>query len=385
MKKRKVLFITPSLCQGGIEQYQISMLRMLNKEQYDVTLYLYVDDTALLPLVPEHVRVIIDKDQPHYYRKPKAIMLGIKKKIFKLDIYNEQLRAYVHEQKMMHPAKDIFKKEKFDVVVANVIGKGTEMALYIEAEKRYVFFHSSLDLHHDLMERLFPRYDGIVAVSLGVQEMIHKAYPNVKEKVSVLENWVDAQEVIVKGNETFTRKRLEVESDKLKIVSCGRLSKEKGFDLAVEVAEILKKKGYKYEWTFVGDGTEREKIEAMIEQGELKEQITITGFMDNPYPVIKNCDIYVQSSYEESYGRTIKEALILGCPVVSTATVGGDLLISNKENGILTEINSEALAEGIIEMIENPELQKKCREYYSLEQNEIEKQIFKNGLEKLLS
>lgn len=383
MKKRKVLFITPSLCQGGIEQFQISMLKMLDKELYDVTLYMYLNDTALLPMVPEHVRVIVDEDQTHYFRKPKAILIGLKEIIKKSEVYSEQLRAYVHEQKMMHPAKAVFKKEKFDVVVANVIGRGTEMALHIEAEKRYVFFHSSLDLHHELMERLFPQYDGIVAVSIGVQEMLQKTYSNVREKVLLLENWVDAQEVVEKGNETSVEAKKE--KDMLTIVSCGRLSKEKGFDLAVKTAEILKKKGYKYRWIFVGDGAEREKIESMIGQSALTDQIRITGYMDNPYPIIKTCDIYVQPSYEESYGRTIKEAMILGRPVVSTVTVGGNLLIKHHENGLLTEITSEALAEGIIEMIENPELQKKCRDYYSLEQNEIEKQTFKKGLEELLS
>ena len=170
MKKRKVLFITPSLCQGGIEHFQISMLKMLDESKYDVTLFMYLDDVALLPLIPEYVKVIIDKDKTHYFRRPKAILLELKKRMClvlgfkkKAELYSKQLREYVHTQKMMHPAKDIFGKEMFDVVVANVVGRGTEMALHIEAEKRYVFFHSSLDLHHDLMERLFPQYDGILA------------------------------------------------------------------------------------------------------------------------------------------------------------------------------------------------------------------------------
>lgn len=392
MKKRKVLFITPSLCQGGIEHFQISMLKMLDENRYDITLYLYLEDTTLLSLVPEHVKVIVDKDTTHYYRKPKAIWLGVMKKLSYLlgmknqaKLYKEQLCAYIHEQKMQHPAKDLFCNEQFDVVIANVIGRGTEMAVHVNARKRYVFFHSSLDLHHELMERLFPQYEGIVAVSTGVQDMLRKNYPDVKEKVMLLENWVDAKEILKKGNKVFVKEISDSSSSTLKLVSCGRLSKEKGFDLAVKTAEILKEKGYKYKWFFVGDGVERGRIEEMIEQSTLKEQIVITGFMDNPYPIIKKSDIYVQTSYEESYGRTIKEAMILGCPVVSTATVGGNLLLKNKENGILTEINPEALAEGIIEMIENVDLQKKCREFYSIEQNEIEKQTFKEGLERILS
>ena len=383
MKKKKVLFICPSLCHGGIEQFQIAMLKMLDDKFYDLTLYLYLNDTTLLPLVPEHVKVIIDKDQNHYFRKPKAIWFGLKKILFKSKKYEEQLRAYVHNQKMIHPAKDVFNNEKFDVVIANVIGRGTEMALHIKADKRYVFFHSSLDLHHDLMEQLFPQYDGIVAVSSGVQDMLKKAYPNVKEKICVLENWVDAEDVIEKSKDNSMKE--QVKKEVVTLVSCGRLSKEKGFDIAVETAKILKYKGFNYHWFFVGDGAEREKIENMIKEDALEEYISITGYMENPYPIIKNCDIYVQPSYEESYGRTIKEAIILGCPVVSTATVGGCLLIKNKENGIITEISSEALAIGIVEMIENLELQNKCKEYYRLEQNEIEKQVFKDSLEKILS
>ena len=391
MKKRKVLFITPSLCQGGIEHSQITMLKLLDKEKYDITLFLYLEDVTLLPLVPDYVKVIIDRDKSHYYRKPKAIKYVLMKKICSIYgrkeqyvNYAEKLRVFIREERAKHPAKDVFSKERFDVVVSNAIGICTEMAQYISAEKRYVFFRSSVDLHHEMLERVFPKYDGIVAVSPGVKEMLQKSYPDVKEKIVLLENYVDSNRILTKSAEESEYK-FDKGFGNLVIASCGRLSSEKGFDMAAEAAGILKQKGYLFTWYFVGDGQEREKVEEIISKKSLEKEIYITGYMNNPFPIMKNCDVYVQPSYEESYGRTIKEAMILGCPVVSTATVGGKLLVKHQENGILTEITPEALARGIIEMIENPELQKKCREYYSLEQNEIEKQIFKTGLEKLLS
>lgn len=390
MKKRKILFITPSLCQGGIEHSQITMLKLLDFNKYDITLFTYLEDMTLLPMVPDYVNVISDKDDTHYHRDIKVVFLKLKKKLFTLlgnrsksGEYGVQLRSYIHEQRAKHPAKDVFKDEHFDVIVSNAVGICTEMALHISAEKRYVFFRSSVDLHHDMLERVFPRYDGIVAVSAGVQTMLQKAYPMVKDKILLLENYVDAETILEKANVSDTDPSLE--DNITTICSCGRLSSEKGFDTAVEAAAVLDKEGYSFKWYFIGDGQEREKVEALIKNYSLEEKIVITGYMDNPFGFMKNCDIYVQPSYEESYGRTIKEAIILGCPVVSTATVGGKTLVRDKENGILTEINSEALAEGIKMLIDDEALRTKLGAFYSVEQNAKEKQIFKEGLENLLS
>lgn len=392
MKKRKVLFITPSLCQGGIEHSQITMLKLLDREKYDLTLFLYLKDVTLLPLVPDYVKVIIDEDNNHYYRKIEAIKLSLQKRICSLFgfeklyyKYSEELRDHIHEQRAMHPARDIFKNEKFDVVVSNAIGICTEMAQYISADKRYVFFRSSVDLHHEMLEKVFPKYDGIVAVSNGVKEMLQESYPHVKDKVILLEDYVSAETILYKASDKNSEYQIDVDNDTITICSCGRLSPEKGFDMAVESAALLAKNGYKFKWYFIGDGQERERIERLIANYSLEDKVYITGYMDNPFSFMKLCDIYVQPSYEESYGRTIKEAMILGKPVVSTATVGGNTLIKNGESGILTEINAEALAEGIISFIVNKELREGCAKSYSLEQNISELMVFKERLEKLLS
>lgn len=388
MKKRKVLFITPSLCHGGLEQSQISMLQALDPEKFDSTLFYYIEEDALRSLVPDYVKVVRDKDDNHYFRDVKAffymmLVKGasvIKQKRF-ADKYSKILASYIHEKKMKHPAKDIFYEDVFDVVVANAVGKPMEIALHMKAEKRFVFFRSSVDLHHELHAQLFPMFDGIVAVSGGVKEMLQKTYPHVKEKVLLLENYVDAESILNKADEG----EAFVDRETFNISSCGRLSSEKGFDLAVEAAAILQKKGYQFRWYFIGDGPERDKIESLIKKYELDEKIRITGFTDNPFPMIKESQLYVQPSYEESYGRTIKEAQILGCPVVSTDTVGGRTLIKQEETGILTEISPEALAEGIELFLKNQSLLDKYKNQHPLEMNKKEKQIFQKKLEDLLS
>jgi len=294
------------------------------------------------------------------------------------------LRAYIRKQRAMYPAKDVFSNEYFDVAVSNAIGICTEMLPYIRARKRYVFFRSSVDLHHEMLTREFPKYDGIIAVSPGVKEMLQKEYPMVKDKVLLLQNYVDAETVLQKSSVECTINFSE-DKDVFTICSCGRFSSEKGFDMATEAAQILLESGCKFKWYFVGDGPEREKIETIIKKYSLYDEVCITGFVDNPFPIMKNCNLYVQPSYEESYGRTIKEAMILGKPIVSTATVGGNTLICNNENGILTTIDAEGLAEGILKIIQDEELRKKCATAYTIEDNLREKAIFKDKLEQLLA
>ena len=75
MVKKKVLFITPSLCQGGLEHSLITMLTLLDENKYDMYLYTYGDDLSLLPLVPQYVHLKNDLNNKHYNRNPEAMCL----------------------------------------------------------------------------------------------------------------------------------------------------------------------------------------------------------------------------------------------------------------------------------------------------------------------
>ena len=350
MGKKKVLFITPSLCQGGIEHSLITMLKMLDKTKYDITLFTYHNDLTLLPLVPEEVKTIHDTQKPHYYRKPKALFYnGIKLVTQKLKLKgmnektSEKLKNYIHLQKAIHPSKDIFCNQKFDIVISYAIGICTEMALHFKSDKYYVFFHSSVDLHHEMLEKNFPSYNKIIAVSDGVKAMLTESYPHISDRIVVLKNYVDAQKIIDKSNQ-----KISLEKNKLVLCTCGRLSSEKGFDLAVESANILKQSKIDFIWYFVGDGDERAKVEKLIDKYELNNYIEITGYVENPYPYIKGCDIYIQPSYHESFGLTIKESVILGKTVVSTDTVGGNTVLEKGKYGEIVPITASGISNGVL-------------------------------------
>ena len=382
--KRKVLFITPSLRQGGVEHSLITTLKSLNPQKYSITVYLYVEMLELLPEVPEYINVIVGVDKTRYFRKPYCILCllcfyvlsflrlkSVAKKV-QSKMYN-----YIHRKKVEFPYKKYFKNEFFDTVISHSLHIGTEMGLKIPSNKYCLFMRSSdPNYHRETAEKTLDKYNVIVCVSPGVKTVMSEAFPDCAEKMIVIENFVDADEII-----TLSEQNTPIQKDECPIIAtCGRLSHEKGFDLAVEAAAILKGNGVGFHWYFIGDGNERGNIESIILKYQLQDRITITGFTDNPYAYMKCCDVYVQPSYEESYGRTIKEALVLGKQIVSTNTIGAQTVLRNGQYGDLVPISAQSIADGVAKALQN----RKVYQRYKHSDNDNERVVFIRSLEQLI-
>ena len=144
--------------------------------------------------------------------------------------------------------------------------------------------------------------------------------------------------------------------DRVIIVTVGRIVEQKGYDIAVEAARILRDSNIDFQWFFVGDGVSRNEIEKLISEYHLVDKIILTGAKDNPYVYMKNADIYVQTSRFEGYCLTLGEARILNKPIVSTNFDVVYNQLKNGENGLIVEMSGNAVAEGIQLLINNPSL-----------------------------
>ena len=125
-------------------------------------------------------------------------------------------------------------------------------------------------------------------------------------------------------------------------------------------------------------------VEFLISEKQLHDYIEITGLQDNPYPYIKNCDIYVQPSYEEAHPLSIIEAQILGKATVSTATIGGQAIINDGENGLIAEINAESITQKISLICQDKNLQKSIQNNLAKIDYSKDYQRFRNNWKKLL-
>ena len=356
-EKKELLIAVHRLSVGGVQKSLLSALKVLDYDIFNVTLYVRRNQCQLLKQIDPRVgRIIVNKDTTHYYRRPYAVLLLSMIKAGALigkksSVLQERLNSYIRDRRMAYEKKHYFSDGiRYDAAVAYIQG---ETALFVDrfvqAGRKIVFWHSSVDEKHQLHESVFPSFDRIAAVNDGCREMLRKNYPDSADKIVVVENYVDAEKII-SASEEYTVDR---PAGKTILCTCGRFSREKGFDLALDAARILKDKGLDFLWYFVGDGPERNALEEKIVLYGLQKEICITGMIENPYPYFASCDIYVQPSYEEAQPLAILEALIFGKTIVSTETVGGKTILENGRRGILTPINAGGLAAGIAGSSEN--------------------------------
>lgn len=366
--KKKVLFVVHQLNHGGVQKALLSALHAIDYDKYDVTLYIRKARLDLLADVSKHVsNVIVNDDNRHYYRKLRSIRMLASIKLYtlcgkreKAETTKSKLGEYIADEKIRYEKKRFFSDEKrYDVAVSYIQGYPAKLvANCVDADRKIMFFHGSTDETHALHESIFDKYDAIVGVNEGVQRILEGLYPAWKDKMTYLTNYVDAEEILGKSRQ----KIVAVPPDRITFCSCGRLTPVKGFDLAIKAATILKNSGEKFLWWFVGDGTERSRLENMIRENGLEDCVMITGMQSNPYPWINACDIYVHPSYEEAHPLSIIEAQILCKPVISTATVGGKSLISEGVNGLLAEIEENSLAKAMKELMSSCEMRDKMTE-----------------------
>lgn len=360
MDKKSLLIVLPHLTIGGVQKTLISASKVLDYNKYDVTLYLRKNRTDILDYVDKRVKVIINKDPHHYYRKPYALLLQFKiwlsKRLGEKHLetaFSNELADRIREDSMKYEQKKYFNDKKYDVAIAYVQGyTSLFVSNYVSAYEKIVFYHTSVDELHEMHELILPGYDKIAALHKEQKILLEKWYPMHKSKISVVENYTDREMLAAQSKE----KNISLPENKTILCSCGRFTSVKGFDLAVESAKILKDNGVDFIWYFVGDGPERKRLENMIADYGLKNNIVITGMQKNPYPYIAACDIYVQPSYEEAMPVTILEAHRLNKPVISTATVGGQNLVDNRKNGVICDIDAKSLAESITELINDNQL-----------------------------
>ena len=145
---------------------------------------------------------------------------------------------------------------------------------------------------------------------------------------------------------------------KKSIVSSGRFTDQKGYDILIKAYNEVYKKHPDYNLIIYGDGPLRKSYEKQIKELNLEEKIKLPGFIKNVSEVIKDASVFCLSSRYEGIPNSLIEALSLGIPSVATDCEpgGARFLLDNERRGILVPIDDYiALADGINYMIENSE------------------------------
>lgn len=360
--KKKIIFVISRMAIGGSQKSLVNALCSLDYDQYDVTLYVRENKTELIPELPSAVKVIVNTNKRRYEHTPYTLFLYFLISFFvligKKNLANQfgiRSRDYIVKRKTNYEKK-YYKEilnQKYDIAISYLQGYTCKFTYdCVTADRMICFYHNSTDALPDIHKEYLKRFDIIVVISEETKDFLSKRYPEINNRILVIKNLINIEDIRVKSK----KRAITKENGVTYLCTCGRMSPEKGYHLAVDAAALLQKQNYNFRWYFVGDGPEMSKLKKEAGEHNLSENILFLGSQDNPYPWIVQCDIYIQPSYEEAQGLTMMEAQILHKPIVSTRTVGAKTIISDYRTGLLCDINAEALAESIARLIEDEAL-----------------------------
>jgi glycosyltransferase involved in cell wall biosynthesis len=144
------------------------------------------------------------------------------------------------------------------------------------------------------------------------------------------------------------------------IVNAAHLAEHKGQKYLVKAIPAVIKKIPSARFFIVGEGELMGELVALAETLKLGNKLIFTGFRNDVGAFYKICDLFVMSSLQEGLGTSILDALAIGKPVVATHTGGIPEIITDGQTGrLVLPANPDALAEGIIESLENATLANK--------------------------
>lgn len=380
---KKVIIMSEKMNMGGVEKALISMLESINYDNYDVTLLLTAIEGELIKKVPKQVKIItINEFKELRYKSVKKLVLdnvlkGKFMECFKIIYYillykfNGDLHSLYKYNCESLPKLD----EKYDLAISYQAPSrlpAVFVANNINAEKKALWLHSDpskspCDI--SCYEESYSKYDKIFCVANSIKEKFIKVFPNLESKTEVFYNIIPVRDILEKSkiDEGFKDKY-----DGIRILTIGRLSPEKGYKRAINVCEKLINCGYKIRWYVCGEGEERNELEKIIKEKELEDNFILLGNKSNPYPYLKQCDIYVQTSFFEGYCTTTNEARVLRKPIITTDVSGAREQFINYENGIIVPIEEVEIYKAVKELIDNESLRYKLI-------NNLKKIDFKNN------
>lgn len=225
----------------------------------------------------------------------------------------------------------------------------------INAKKKAFLVHGVQPISEkdkSILTPIYKKYDKIFPVSYTAKNNIDTNFEWIKNKSVVMYSIVDSEMIL---REAKIGKSLPI-SNKIKLLTIGRLSQEKGMDLVVEACIILKKRRLNFIWYICGDGPMKDELIFKIEENNLQSYLVLLGHQDNPYGYLKSCDIYIQPSHLESYCLSINEAKIFHKPIISTNIPAAIEQLKNYETGLLCTENQIDMSNKIQELVESPEL-----------------------------
>lgn len=369
-EKKQILIIGPGMEIGGVERSLIGLLDAIDYDKYDVDLFLYSHSGEFMPFINKKVNLL--PENKLYSLSTLGIAELIKKGHLVVGVirifakFGGDLLGRLHKSSTVN--MDLCKRILTGFIPKNSkhydLGLGFFGPFYylnrnINADRKIGWVHTDYSNQNEnpytnYYEAEYKKLNYIACVSEDVKQSFDKVYSNLKDKTIVIENILSKEFVQNQAGEFVPIGELP-DDGSIKLLSVGRFDYAKGFDDAVKACKALVDEGYNIKWYLIGYGPGEELIRQTIQDVNIADNFIILGKKSNPYPYMKRCDIYVQPSRYEGKAVTVREAQMLGKPVLITRYQTSASQLEEGVDGYICDLSVEGIVSGVEYMVSHPE------------------------------
>ena len=352
----RILVVNDLLQGGGVEKLMYDIV-MRNHDKHQITILTDKMDKDFGNIYPENVGYIyqMEEDYPeanNKYQDLKNRVIRKKRELLlkkKVKSMNFDLLLCMKESWIMMMA----------LTYGNYIPKKFAW-VHTDYKKSYytLYWFGSKENEVEFMKR----FNNVICVSQVILDSIKEVIGD-PGNLLVRNNPLNAKEIIEKGKEQLVEIK---RNERPLFVTVGRLSVQKGFDILLEVCNLLNAENYEYDVWIVGGGESCNNysvlhdLENQIYKYNL-HNVYLLGAQSNPHKFVKQADWFLSTSRYEGYSYVSQEAIIQGIPVLLTECAGVDELLGSVGGGIVLENSYKGIYYGMKDVIEHPERQIECK------------------------
>lgn len=377
---KKLLFVINTLGCGGAERALLDLLTALNPQAYQISLFVLAGQGELIHQLPPNVTVLNRRysDCPVLTAEGRrhlagcVLRAGAKRGIFvKRAGYLLRNLWKMGRQRRIQVDKLCWRilaegapvpEETYDLAVAYLEGGATYyVADRVKARRKVAFVHidyGRAGYGRQLDLDCYRKMHHIFTVSDEVKTHFLEVYPEYADKTSVFHNMVNQERI---RSLSQAPGGFDDGFEGYRILTIGRLTEQKRYDVALEAMVRLKKSSRRpVRWYVLGEGELREQLASRIRRLGLEQEFRLLGVKENPFPYLRQCDLYVHATGYEGKSIAIQEAQTLGKPILATDCSGNREQIDPDVDGRLCPLEAGSVCEEILWMMEHPQA---CRAY----------------------
>lgn len=333
---KKIIFGITSLTIGGAERVLVDIANRLC-QKHDITIFTIYDNGALKKQLNNKVKTIsLYEKQFKDFSKLEKIKISLRLMFIQkppkgYDTYISFLEGPVTRlfAKKIKTINDVKKIAWVHNDISKVFGNSIKARI-----KKYID------------KKIYKKYDKIIFVSKENQIDFNKTYGNNFDE-DIIRNYLDYKQVISKSQQ---KEDIPFDKQNLNFITVCRLVEQKALDRFIKIHSKLEQNGIHSKVYIVGNGPLKDSLQKQIDDLDETNNFILLGEKENPYPYIKNADLFCLLSYYEGYGMVLDEAKILNKKIIITDTAAKES-VQDYPNAIILKNSAKDIYEGLKKII----------------------------------